>query len=514
MASWQEFTANTPALVDAISTATGMTAYQESACSVGQTALLMLKKGTDKQLALAFTDDSVAAAFTGEQSDTTLGGTAAKLKLCPLTHANADAARNALDFLVARPLGVNKSFGAGDRLGIATPGHVRAVRRGKMRPIFCQQSIREMTRTVRTPHDVMDDACWGVLQTGYCDGFGADADHLKVTEDIDSCLAAGFTFFTVDPGDHVDSSADTADTAAIEATFSALPWDRLGSTAADCRAAYADKTFELTGPNGSFSLTISAEQLTRAAVKYGKAIAHVAMMYQRLTAKAGAGNFEFEVSVDETETPTSIAEHYYVAAELKRLDIEWVSLAPRFIGDFEKGVDYIGDLERFRAEFAQHVAVAKRFGPYKISLHSGSDKFSIYPIAAELAGDLVHLKTAGTSYLEALRAIARVDTALFRDILTFAKQRYPEDRATYHVSAVAEKVANPNDLTDDQLPAILDQFDTREACHVTYGSVLQTQNADGSFIFRDRFFKALRENEDVYYDILDIHIGKHIAPFG
>ena len=237
------------------------------------------------------------------------------------------------------------------------------------------------------------------------------------------------------------------------------------------------------------------------------------MMHQHLSTQAGKRPFEFEVSVDETQTPTSIAEHYYVAAELKRLGVKWVSLAPRFIGDFEKGVDYIGDLDRFRTEFAQHVAVAQNLGPYKISLHSGSDKFSIYPIAAELAGQLVHLKTAGTSYLEALRAIARVNPPLFREILTFAKERYPTDRATYHVSATVDRVADPKTLTDEQLPDILDQFDTREACHVTFGSVLRNQKPDGSFIFREQFFKTLRENETVYYDILEHHIGKHISPF-
>ena len=152
------------------------------------------------------------------------------------------------------------------------------------------------------------------------------------------------------------------------------------------------------------------------------------------------------MSVDETATPTSVAEHVFVASELKRLGVKWVSLAPRFVGEFEKGVDYIGDLDAFRRSFAQHVAVAQHFGPYKISIHSGSDKFSIYPIAAELTGGLVHLKTAGTSYLEALRAIAKIDPALFREIMAFAIERYPEDRASYHVSADLAKVPAPESL--------------------------------------------------------------------
>ena len=88
--------------------------------------------------------------------------------------------------------------------------------------------------------------------------------------------------------------------------------------------------------------------------------------------------FELEVSVDETETPTTHAEHVYIASELKRLGVDWVSLAPRFIGRFEKGVDYIGDLGAGRPGRARRHRPP--LGPYKLSLHSGSDKFSVYPI--------------------------------------------------------------------------------------------------------------------------------------
>ena len=88
------------------------------------------------------------------------------------------------------------------------------------------------------------------------------------------------------------------------------------------------------------------------------------------------------MSVDESETVTTLAEHIYIANELKRLGVKWVSLAPRYVGDFEKGVDYIGDLNEFEKS-SPGVSVAKTFGPYKLSLHSGSDKFSVYPIARD-----------------------------------------------------------------------------------------------------------------------------------
>ena len=109
------------------------------------------------------------------------------------------------------PLSLHPSFGFGDRLGLATPGHIAAVRAagGKFAPIFAQQSVRENTRTGRTPQHVMDDATRAVDAAGWDSPWGADADHLKTLEDIPPFVEAGYTFFTVDPGEHVDNAADT-----------------------------------------------------------------------------------------------------------------------------------------------------------------------------------------------------------------------------------------------------------------------------------------------------------------
>jgi hypothetical protein len=228
-------------------------------------------------------------------------------------------------------------------------------------------------------------------------------------------------------------------------------------------------------------------------------------MYRYLVAHMGDRPFEFEVSVDETDTPTSPQEHYFVANELKRLGVEWVSLAPRYVGRFEKGTDYIGDLDTFEEDFARHAAIARVLGPYKLSLHSGSDKFSIYPIATRQAGRLIHLKTSGTSYVEALRAIAQVDPDLFREILAFARERYPEDRQGYHVSAEVERAPAPEELEDEELPGVLDDFDGREVLHVTYGSVLER--------FGQRLHAPLREDEEAYYEALVNHFERHLCPF-
>ncbi len=443
----------------------------------------------------------------GEIRGENAGKTEGKLvTLGPTDADNAAAIRRALPWTAPKCIGLATSVGLGDRLGLATPGHVRAVRDTGLTPILAQQSIRELARTRRTPQEVVDAATWGVLQEGYEAGFGSDADHLQSPEDIDATVAAGFTLFTIDPGAHVNNDADALTGDALAQRFGALDFDALETTPADLSARYYGQAFDL---DGGGQVDFTGDTLGRAAVKYGGAIAHTARMYRHL-AQAATGAFEVEVSVDETDSPTSPAEHYFFASELKRLGVEWVSLAPRFVGRFEKGVDYIGDLDAFREEFSLHAAVMRTLGPYKISIHSGSDKFSIYPIAAELTGGLVHLKTAGTSYLEALRAMASIDTALFREIYAFARDYYERDKATYHVSAELDKAPSPEGLSDEALPGVLDDFHARQVLHVTFGTVLA---GEGARRFREPIYRALETHEEAHYDVLAAHLGRHISPF-
>jgi tagaturonate epimerase len=481
----------------------GQQVYPHSVTAAAQSLFFLTRSGDEKSLGVLTADKNVSARFDGTPAEVQLDDQALTLTLSATNGANAAALREVLPFLVPRPLGLQKSAGCGDRLGLATPGHIRAIRQSTMGPILAQQSIRENARTGRTPQEVMDDALWGVLQEGWREGFGADADHLKNTDDIDSCAAAGFTFYTIDPGEHVDNEANTAPVAVLQQKLTALDWSALETDWAATQQSFSQR-LDL----GSFAITISPEELARATAKYGRVVAHTVKMYRHLEQVMNGNPFELEMSVDETETVTTLPEHIYIAHELQRLGVKWVSLAPRYVGDFEKGVDYIGNLSEFERSFAEHLAVAQRFGPYKLSLHSGSDKFSIYPIASRVAGELVHLKTAGTSYLEALRAIALINPPLFRQIVQFAQERYPTDRASYHVSAELEKMPLIERLPDEGLDTLLDDFHAREILHVTFGSVLHHPD------LRAPFFAALRSQEEVYYDMLEKHFGKHFAPFG
>lgn len=486
--------------------------YPSSVTPAGEAVFFLGRRGRAKWLGVV--SRSGGLPFEGTARTVGLDGETLTLQLGPTNHLNAAALRAALPWTSPRVLGLRPSAGCGDRLGSATPGHVRSIRKHTLAPVFAQQSIREMTRTERTPDDVMDAATWGVFQEGWRDGFGADADHLKTFEDIDRCVDAGFTFFTIDPSAHVDNDADTDAPDALAAKVDALPWSELAATPKELRRRYLGRTFDLDGPVGPLTLAFDEPMLLRAAAKYGAAVAHTARMYRHLAHRMGDRPFELEMSVDETETPTSAQEHLFVASELQRLEVQWVSLAPRFVGRMEKGVDYIGDTAALEETLQAHVAIARTYGPYKLSLHSGSDKFSIYPLFARWAGDLFHLKTAGTSYLEALRAAAAIDPALFREILAFARDHYETDKATYHVSADLANVPAPDALTDADLSGLLDQFDARQVLHVTFGSVLTVRDANGRARFRDRLHAALEADEETHYRALEAHFDRHLDPFG
>ena len=166
-------------------------------------------------------DDFRLNLFVGEKTDC---GDETLLS-ARLTAENAEALRTQLPWLKPQTLGLKTSAGMGDRLGLATPGHVRAIRKmnGKIAPILTQQSIRENTRTGRNPQEVMDDAMWGIFQENWREPYGADADHLKSTADIDICLKSGYTFFTIDPGEHVDNRAETADLKTLREYAKDLP---------------------------------------------------------------------------------------------------------------------------------------------------------------------------------------------------------------------------------------------------------------------------------------------------
>lgn len=407
-----------------------------------------------------------------------------------------------------QPLGLRPSFGFGDRIGFATPGHVAAMQQSGagIAPIFAQQSIREMARTGRSPQQVMADAACGMKAAGWTRVTGADADHLKTTEDVDRTAAAGFCFFTIDPSDFVDGNADSYDSNTLRAKFTAI------RNEIDWFDRYNGRRISL--PTGT-TIEITADAAMRAAVKYGRALNHALAVSKHIATVAP--DHEVELSVDETPQPTTLAEHYIIAEQCLTRGMKLVSLAPRFIGDFEKGIDYIGNLPSLEKSLHDHGAIADQLGPYKLSLHSGSDKLSMYTAFARATKGRFHVKTAGTSYLEALRVVAIHDPALFRRICEVARSRYNTDKATYHVHVTLNDVPPPAQISDNKQ---LERFylecwndvppgkgftaPGRQILHCTFGSVLTHPE------FGPALKSCLTEHAATYKEVLAIHFGKHL----
>jgi hypothetical protein len=411
-----------------------------------------------------------------------------------------------------KTLGLEPSFGFGDRTGYATPGHVAAMRRAGrgIQPIFPQQSIREMARTGRTAAQVMNEALEGMRQAGWEGITGADADHLKTPEDIQLTFDAGFCFFTLDPSEFVDPRADDYAEQELRERFAAVRDE------VTWLEDYRGKEIVLS--NGT-SLHLDEEACLRAAVKYGRAIRRTLELADHLAVVHRGSNrsYEIELSVDETPQPTTLVEHYIIADQCRRHGMPLVSLAPRFPGDFEKGIDYRGDLDMLRRALSDHAATARLLGPYKLSLHSGSDKLSMYPLLARATQGQFHVKTAGTSYLEALRVVAWHDPSLFRAIVQFARQRYDTDKATYHVSATLQEVPSPSrNCSLESLEILyLQRWDDvplgqgftqpgRQILHCTFGSVLNHPELGV------QVRQVLREHANTYAQVLEDHFVRHL----
>ncbi|MHB1157837.1 MAG: tagaturonate epimerase family protein [Phycisphaerales bacterium] len=410
------------------------------------------------------------------------------------------------------PLGLSPSFGFGDRTGLATPGHVKAMQQagGGILPIFPQQSIREMARTHRSPRQVMDDAMNGMTAAGWTGPTGADADHLKTPDDVNRTAAVGFTFFTIDPSGHVDAHADNYSADDLRTQFTAVRGEIAWYD------HYLGKSVQLD--SGS-TVQLDEQAVMRCAVKYGRAInaaVELARYIKQVNEQAGR-DYEIELSVDETEQPTTLAEHWIIADQCLRGGMKLVSLAPRFIGDFEKGVDYKGDPRKLEASLRDHAEIAAKLGPYKLSLHSGSDKLSMYTAFARATKGLFHVKTAGTSYLEALRVVAIHEPRLFRRVIDFARARYDADKATYHVSATVAGTPAPKDIADnhkleqlylecwDDVPAGKGFTSPgRQILHCTFGSTL-TDPTLGKAVRQ-----MLEAHPDTYTEVLAVHFAKHL----
>jgi len=390
----------------------------------------------------------------------------------------------------------NTSFGFGDRLGLATPAHTTLINKYDVFPVLAQQSVRELSRTHRNFKDVLDSAIWGIFESGYEGEFGADADHVKDINDLMQAAYEGYSMYTVDPSDHV-KNVDKINQGELVEFYKSHPLRK------EIEMIYSGKVFSFE----KSKFTMEDKELFRIFVTYVDAIEHVVKCYEAI--KNTKKNFDFEVSIDETSIPTSPLAHIFIVHELRRRGVDFQTLALRFVGQWQKAIDYIGDLSVLESELSMHCEIVKSLSGYRLSLHSGSDKFSVYRIFTHYCDGKLHVKTAGTSYLEAIRTVAEASPSLYRNIHKYALTCFEKDNTSYHVTADINKIPDVDNVEDSKVVNLLDIPEVRQLIHITYGSVL-TEKINGKYLFRDEIYRILHENEFLHYKRIRDHLGKHL----
>ncbi|HXI73575.1 MAG TPA: tagaturonate epimerase family protein [Verrucomicrobiae bacterium] len=324
------------------------------------------------------------------------------------------------------PLG-KLSFGMGDRFGHQGKAQLRAcVLATELGVHFVpvwNKSNREHSFIGTEPSSLRAEADAAVKALGWKQSYHVDADHIRL-ETVDRFIAPS-DFFTIDVADSIGKPASVTEV-----------------------KAFVDRHPELTGtvsiPHIVQPFDISRAEVERVANKFLLAVQDAGKIYQHILAAKGAENFITEVSMDETDSPQTPPELLIILAAIADQKIPIQTIAPKFTGRFNKGVDYVGDVKQFEKEFNEDLAVIafaiRKYGlppSLKLSVHSGSDKFSIYePMRRALkkfdAG--VHIKTAGTTWLEELIGLAEAGDdglEIVKEIYAYAMEHVDEFCAPY-----------------------------------------------------------------------------------
>lgn len=392
--------------------------------------------------------------------------------------------------------GYDRTFGTGDRLGLAGEAHLRAMDSREIVPVLAQQSVRELVQTGRSYNDVALAAAFGVIEAGYTGPFGFDGDHLKTLEEVDRALAAGCAMITLDLSEHLDVGGGSGPVDTVDRLWEALPelvkreWESVSQAA----LASVDR----------HRVRVSREDTRRTAVTFYRALTFIDAVWERLRQRGG-DHVDLEISVDETGADTTPAQHVLLICALRRREITIDTLAPKFVGAFEKGVDYYGDVDALAADMKRHGEITASFGGYRLSIHSGSDKFSVFPLVEECIGGRYHLKTSGTFWLEAVRTAAACCPDLFQRIFLRAWESFDHMKALYQLSADPDEIPSIETVPPGEYGRYLTKDSSRQLLHVVYGAVLKDPED------RELLYRCLQENRGLYLENVMTHVERHLG---
>ncbi|MDN5277023.1 MAG: tagaturonate epimerase [Clostridiales bacterium] len=454
--------------------------YPNSVRNLAEDIYVFVAKGNaDKKVGILSKGKALGFRAPFFSEDIKVEATGFSFNLYPLSFENYLILRD--EFGIAPVPCKNKaSFGTGDRLGLATSAHLDAFKGYDLFPVLAQQSPRELEKTHRDFRDVLLKAVLGVLEAGYTGGFGADADHIKDERYLLEAADAGYTMYTLDVSEML-----------VKGDVS--PEDHLSQHSRDIIKDFSGKRISFEG--GEY--TVKEEELYRSAVIYEKAMNFVERVHGLL--KERLRGFDLEVSIDEGDRDTTVEDHIFVAEYLHRRGIDFWSLAPKFPGEFEKAVDYRGDIDKFALELNKHCAVARMLGGYRLSLHSGSDKFSVYRIFNDATQHNFHIKTSGTSWLQALNVIHEKDRQLFKELYRIALDNLEESKKAYKISICRQDFDEGLDLDN---PQVLQNPKIKQLLHISYGVLLDEK--------KQEIYDVLNRHEAQHYRYVADNIKKHL----
>ncbi len=394
------------------------------------------------------------------------------------------------DLLGLRPSVCTKprSFGTGDRLGMVAAAHLQAFKNHDVFPVLAQQSPRELVRTGRDFRDVLLSAVSGVLEAGYTGKFGADADHIKHEQQLRQAIEAGYTMYTIDISDRLRDVTQLTQPEIADKARALSPLSQ---------SIIRDHVNMSLRAEGGIRYTLQAERLVQSAITFEDAVQQVVRFYKVL--REHLAEFDLEVSIDESTRVTTPEDHLYVVEYLQRSGVRLWSLAPRFPGEFQKGIDFVGDLQELEKALYLHASLCQQLRGYRLSLHSGSDKFSMYRLFREATGGNFHVKTSGTSWLQAVQLIAQTDTTLFTELYRLCLLHLEESKQAYQVSLTAGQFPP---LPPSDLGGFLAKPSVRQLFHISYGVLLEEAGRE--------IRSLLRVHEQEHYCLVTEHIERHL----
>ena len=413
--------------------------------------------------------------------------------LYPFNYENFQLLSQEIPSLKPTAAGVKTSFGTGDRLGLVSSAHLTALKKYDVFPIVAQQSPRELEKTGRTFQTVLVDAAWGVFMSGYQGIYGADADHIKDESRLIQAIESGYSFYTLDVSEKVEKNALFKSEKELVEAYQHLSLPQL-----TVYKRYLDQSFTLAE---GFQVDFRERNLLSILLAYYPILDFIDRMNVLLDERVS--HYDLEISLDEGDALTSFEAHFLVAEELHRLGIDFQSLALKFPGSFEKGIDYLGDSNQFQENLRRQVVVGHNIGGYRLSLHSGSDKMSIYPIFSQETEGLFHVKTSGTSWLKALETVVVTYPDLFRKIYNLSIEELPENRKAYQISLDANSL--PDDLEyipDKKLLDLMKADSIRQLLHISYGSILRD--------LREELYRVLFRYQDDHFQRVEKNIENHL----